>query len=136
MAGRIVVGTDGSAASVAALKWAAARAAEQEAELELIHAWIYPYLGYRTSTHEPREMMALDAAKVLESTVNEAFGTDAPPVPVRSHLAEGKPADVLREASTGANLLVLGAHGGVGDWSSMSHAVLRKPPCPVAVVPG
>ena len=110
MAGRIVVGTDGSAASVAALKWAAARAAEQEA--------------------------ALDAAKVLESTVNEAFGTDAPPVPVRAHLAEGKPADVLREASTGANLLVLGAHGGVGDWSSMSHAVLRKPPCPVTVVPG
>ena len=136
MAGRIVVGTDGSAASVAALKWAAARAAEQEAELEVIHAWIYPYLGYRTSTHEPREMMALDAAKVLESTVNEAFGTDAPPVPVRAHLAEGKPADVLREASTGANLLVLGAHGGVGDWSSMSHAVLRKPPCPVTVVPG
>lgn len=136
MAGRIVVGADGSAASVAALRWAAARAAEQQAELEVIHAWIYPYLGYRTSTHEPREMMALDAAKVLDSTVTEAFGTEGAPVPVHAHLAEGKPAEVLREASGGANLLVLGAHGGVGDWSSVSHAVLRDPPCAVTVVPG
>ena len=89
MAGRIVVGADGSAASVAALRWAAARAAEQQAELEVIHAWIYPYLGYRTSTHEPREMMALDAAKVLESSVAEAFGSDGAKVPMNAHLVEG-----------------------------------------------
>ena len=71
-----MVGVDESAASVAALKWAAARAVEQGAELDAIHAWVYPYLGYRTSTHEPHVMMALDAAKVLESVVTEAFGAD------------------------------------------------------------
>ncbi len=136
MAGRIVVGVDESAASVAALKWAAARAAEQGAELEVIHAWVYPYLGYRTSTHEPREMMALDAAKVLESVVAEAFGADGAKVPMHAHLAEGKPADALAEACAGADLLVLGAHEGGGDWSSVSHAVLRHAVCPVTVVPG
>ena len=136
MAGRIVVGVDESAASVAALKWAAARAAEQGAELDVIHAWVYPYLGYRTSTHEPREMMALDAAKVLESVVTEAFGADGAKVPMHAHLAEGKPAEVLVEACAGADLLVLGAHEGAGDWSSVSHAVLRHTVCPVTVVPG
>ena len=136
MAGRIVVGVDDSAASVAALRWAAARAVEQAAELEVIHAWIYPYVGVRTSTHEPRELMALDAAKVLESVVVDAFGSDGASVPVHAHLAEGKPADVLLEACGGADLLVLGAHGGAGEWSSVSHAVLRHSSCPVTIVPG
>jgi len=136
MAARIVVGVDGSEASVEALRWAAARAAELDGELEVIHAWIYPYLGYRTSTHEPREMMALDAAKVLESAVIDAFGPDGAKVPVKAHLMEGKPAEVLLEACSGADMLVLGSHGGAGDWSSVSHAVLRHTSCPVTVVPG
>ena len=109
MAGRIVVGADGSAASVAALRWAAARAAEQQAELEVIHAWIYPYLGYRTSTHEPREMMALDAAKVLDSTVTEAFGTEGAPGP------SARPPR-RREASRGARRSPTPMNGGAA-WS-------------------
>jgi nucleotide-binding universal stress UspA family protein len=136
MAARIVVGVDESAASVVALRWAAARATEQGAELEVIHAWVYPYLGVRTSTHEPRDLMALDAAKVIESAVAEAFGTDGAPVPMHAHLIEGKPAEVLLEACSGAQMLVLGAHSGRGDWSSVSHEVLRHGSCPVTVAPG
>src|SRR5262245_8343108 len=112
MAGRIVVGVDESPAAVAALKWAAARAAEQDAALEIIHAWIYPYLGPRTATHEPRELMALDAAQVLEAAVTEAFGGDGPAVLMHAHLVEGKPTDVFLDACRDAELLVLGAHKG------------------------
>ena len=72
----------------------------------------------------------------LESVVAEAFGTDGAAVPMHAHLAEGKPADVLMEACSSADMLVLGAHGGGGDWSSVSHAVLRHTSCPVTVVPG
>src|SRR5215831_2981242 len=136
MAGRIVVSVDESPAAVAALRWAAARAAEQDAALEVIHAWIYPYLGPRTATHEPRELMALDAAQVLETAVMEAFGDDGPAILLHAHLVEGKPADVLLEACNDAELLVLGAHNGGGDWSSVSHEVLRHTSCPIAVVPG
>jgi nucleotide-binding universal stress UspA family protein len=136
MAGRIVVGVDESPASVAALKWAAARANERAAELEVIHAWVYPYLGPRTGTHEPRELMALDAAQVLESVVSEAFGSDGPGVAMEARLVEGKPADVLLEACAGADLLVVGAHKGGGDWSSVGQEVLRHTACPITVVPG
>jgi len=136
MVGRIVVGVDESPAAVAALRWAAARAVEQGAELEVVHAWVYPYLGPRTTTHEPRDMMALDAATVLETVVSDAFGADGPGVPMSAHLAEGAPADVLLEACRTADLLVLGAHKGGGAWSSVSHEVLRHTACPVAIVPG
>src|SRR5262249_30680636 len=112
MAGRIVVGVDESSAALAALRWEAARAAEQGVELEVIHPWIYRYRGPRTATHEPRELMALDAAQVLEAAVSEAFGSDGPSVPMHARLVEGKPADVLLEACRDAELLVLGAHEG------------------------
>ena len=102
----------------------------------MIHAWIYPYLGYRTSTHEPREMMALDAAKVLESTVN---GPSAPMLR-RSRCAPTLPKGSRRTCFVKPALAPTCSCSGRTAASvtglATSHAVLRKPPCPVTVVPG
>jgi nucleotide-binding universal stress UspA family protein len=40
---RIVVGVDGSPASLHALHWAAAEAARRDAGLDVVHAWMTPY---------------------------------------------------------------------------------------------
>jgi nucleotide-binding universal stress UspA family protein len=59
-------------------------------------------------------------------------------VPVVEELVHGHPAEVLRQAATGADLLVMGSHGH-GTFAGMvlgsvSHALLHHAPCPLAVV--
>jgi nucleotide-binding universal stress UspA family protein len=106
---RIVVGVDSSKASVEALLWARVLAPTLDAELDAVIAWEYP-ISYGVSAWAVEWDPAADAATVLEHTVALAFGDDRP-AGLRTVVTEGHAANVLVEASSGAELLVVGSRG-------------------------
>jgi nucleotide-binding universal stress UspA family protein len=132
--GRIVVGVDGSPASVDALRWAAQQAALTGASLETVTSWSYPTTyGFPVIANVDWEQ---GARAVLEQAITDALGEAGPPV--RRRVVEGHPAQVLARAAEGADLLVVGSrgHGGFAGLllGSVSEHVVAHAPCPVVVV--
>jgi nucleotide-binding universal stress UspA family protein len=140
---RIVVGVDGSASSLEALRWAARQAELTGATVDAVIAWQYPvaFKGYSWGA----EMMGgdIDYAEIAAKTVSDAIsrtvdlGGRAVVHPV---VAEGHPAQVLIEAATDADLLVVGSRGHGGFVSallgSVSQHCTHHAPCPVVVIRG
>ncbi len=143
MAGRIVVGVDGSDGSVEALRWALREARLRGDSVEAIHSWHYPYAAYTEITGmaagvvDRAELEKL-GQEVLQETVDrvadEASGVEVTPV-----LVQGGAAAALLEAAVGADLLVVGTrgHGGFTGLllGSVSQHAVHHAPCPVVVVP-
>jgi nucleotide-binding universal stress UspA family protein len=138
-ASRVVVGVDGSAGSVAALRFAAAEARLRGGELHVVHAWIDSVSGYggapwaRSAT-----TLREQADDTLRESVRNAWRDGPPGVQVRAETVEGVDWDVLTEVAEAADLLVVGSRGRTG-WSSLllGSVGLRSTtyaPCPVAVV--
>jgi len=137
---RIVVGVDGSAESVAALRWACREASLRAAEVHAV-------LALESACHQvasyavpaPRQSNGSwgVAREVLRQSVTEAASTH-PGVSVRTEITEGLAARVLIDHAHEADMLVLGrtAHGrdpyrGAGP---VIRACLRAAPCPVVVI--
>jgi nucleotide-binding universal stress UspA family protein len=136
---RIVVGTDGSAAADSALQWAVREAELAHAALEIVHAWEYPYPTPEPEGSGPRAAMRQHALEELDrSTAAVKHRANRDGVKVQARLVEGPPAAVLLEASTGADLLVVGSRGRGGFASmllgSVSRTVVQHALCPVAVI--
>jgi len=135
--GRVAVGVDGSPGSDAALEWAVEEAMRCNAELVLVHGWIYPYVGNRTSVSEPRDEMRLDAMRTLEASAQKVHRI-APAVRCHSIITEESPAKAIIDAAKTADLLVVGSrgHGGFAALllGSVSRTVLQHSPIPVAVI--
>ena len=145
MAGKIVVGIDGSAHAAEALRWAAEEAALREATLEAVHAWSYvPVATPADSGLVP--MAWTDNVELLDATrqaaedaaaaqVVEVLGPDAE---VTISVVEGGPAEALLEAAKDADLLVVGNRGrgnlAAALLGSTSAKVADEAPCPVVVV--
>jgi nucleotide-binding universal stress UspA family protein len=134
--GRIVVGIDGSAVSVAALVAAARIAAATGAQVDAVACWSVP-----TAVALPYALGTVDfesgARKVLDNAVVAAFGERAPDH-VTARLVQGNPRQVLLAASEGADMLVLGrrGHGGFPGLlvGSVSQACIAHARCPVLVM--
>ena len=108
--GRIVVGIDGSPAATAALEWAAAMADSTGAAVEVIATWQWP-TGYGAGPMYPAEYdPSGDAARIVRKAVGAA-SRDHPGVEFVPLVVEGHPAQVLVDASRGAQLLALGTRG-------------------------
>jgi nucleotide-binding universal stress UspA family protein len=138
---RIVVGVDGSPASVAALAWAATEARLRRAELDAVYAWENPE-QYRAPYAERRGLPSPEqdraaAAARLATSVRAAFG-QAPPPRLRTEVAEGRPERVLPDRAAGAELLVLGSAPRPGSFPDAMGPVhrtcLHRVPCPVVIV--
>ena len=139
----VVAGVDGSAPSIAALRWAAGYAAATGAVVRAVLAWHLPSgaapppvgvapLSLRTESEAIMQ-------KVLDDTVAEAF-PGGPPADVETRLGYGHPAQVLIDESKEASLLVVGASGhgaftGMLVGSVSIHCVTGAF-CPVTVVRG
>jgi len=132
--GRIVVGVDGSDASLDATRWAFRQAQLTDCALEAVACW-----------HVPDEYAELVAEKIdwnarAAAMLDDALATieDTGSVPVTRTLTQGHPAKILTDASEGADLLVVGSrgHGGfVGMLlGSVSVHVSAHAHCPVVVV--
>lgn len=136
-----MVGVDGSAASVAALAWAAGEARLRQAELVAVYAWEAaeqcraPYAPHRGVPS--REESRAAATSVLSASVRAAFGQATPPG-LRAEVAEGRPERVLPGRAVGTEMLVLGCTRRVGDFPAspgpIHRACLHGAPCPVAIV--
>jgi nucleotide-binding universal stress UspA family protein len=144
-AGRVVVGVDGSASSIEALRWAATIAAIDGNGIDALTVWKPPLytsgFGYPAlpQTWDVPELSSDGelAKKMLHDDVGEAFGS-APPPDLREVLEEGFPAHHLLEHSRGAALLVVGSRGRGGFASlllgSVSLKCVNNARCPVLVV--
>jgi nucleotide-binding universal stress UspA family protein len=136
---KIVVGVDGSTASLQALEWAYNEALVSGAELTAVHGWVYPYSGARTSVSEPRTQMQLDAMEELKASL-ESLGPRLAggSLHVHARLVEQPPAEALLEESEDADLLVVGSRGRGAVRStllgSVSRTVAQHATCPVAVI--
>jgi nucleotide-binding universal stress UspA family protein len=147
--GEVVVGIDGSPASLEALRFALVEARLRGARLVALHAWQLPLaeapgpftLGLptlETPVEEAAEAYAAAARSLLDQVV-DAIAASEPGVEVERRVVEGGAAAALVEASSRADLLVVGArgHGGVAGMllGSVSDQCARHARCPVIVVP-
>lgn len=132
---RIVVGVDGSPASVDALLWAARQAGLTAATVQAVISWDYP-------STSGMEFGSLDidwvgnARAALADALHIALGDDARLV--TGTVTRGHPAEVLLAAAQGADLLVVGTRGHAPlpgrMLGSVSEHVAARAPCPVVVV--
>jgi len=138
-ASRVVVGVDGSAGSVSALRFAAAEAVLRGGELHVVHAWIDSLSGFGGAPWaRPATPLRELARTTLRESLQAASERGLPDVQVRAETLEGVEWDVLTEVSQAADLLVVGARGRSGGFGSLLGSVslrcISHAPCPVAVV--
>ncbi|MCB5283307.1 MULTISPECIES: universal stress protein [Micrococcaceae] len=132
----IVVGVDGSDASVEALRQAQSLAAALSATVVALACWDVPpvYDGYVAMGIDDFDVRA---DEILQEAVEKAFGADVP-ANLETRLVQGHPRHTLLEASRSAELLVVGrrGHGGFGGLliGSVSSALVAHAHCPVLVV--
>jgi nucleotide-binding universal stress UspA family protein len=137
---RIVVGVDGSAESVAALRWACREASLRAAEVLAV-------LALESACHQVASYAAPvprtsggswgGARDVLRRSVSEALSM-FPGVSVRTEIAEGLAARVLLDQAADAVMLVLGRNSNGPDPYRAAGPVirvcLRAARCPVVIV--
>jgi nucleotide-binding universal stress UspA family protein len=138
----ILVGVDGSASALQAVRWAAREAARRHKPLRLLHVCFLmpvehpkqmaPPAPYEVAIHEQGQHWLNEAARTAR--------TAAPNVAVTGDLRDGFTADVLVRESASAHLLVLGSRG-VGGFrgllvGSVSVALSAHAHCPVVVMHG
>jgi nucleotide-binding universal stress UspA family protein len=137
---RIVVGVDGSAESVAALRWACReaglRAAEVHAVLALESA-CHQVASYAVPAPRRSGGSGGAARDALRRSVSEAAGL-YPGVSVRTEITEGLAARVLLDHARDADMLVLGRSSQGSDQyrgaGPVIRVCLRAAPCPVVII--
>ena len=137
----IVVGVDGSAGAVAALRFGVEEAKLRGFDLKIVSAWHIPVTAYE-SGWVPIPVDATDYEELgkaaLERTI-ELAAVDTAGVELTRVVREGQAADVLVAEATGAALLVVGSRG-LGGFrelllGSTSQQCAHHALCPVTIVP-
>lgn len=135
--GPVVVGVDGSQASMAALEIAVTEAERLDAPLEIVHAWQVPAQWDRAMSGYGADVDTLEEIHrdLLDEAVEYARGLGARPT---GWLEIGPAAEVLRTIGRTSRLLVVASHG-AGAFTrfyigSVSHDLLVEPPTPVLIV--
>jgi nucleotide-binding universal stress UspA family protein len=136
----VVVGVDGSPGSRKALIWAAAEAADHQADLVALNVSELPVPPPSGAPSVPERAVAEKSAYTADDLLNEikeVLGED-PPVVVLPSIKHGNPAKTLIEQSADADLLVVGTrgHGGFRGLvlGSVSQHVAGYAQCSVTVV--
>jgi nucleotide-binding universal stress UspA family protein len=132
----VVVGADGSLASIQALRWALKYAALIGAEVHVATGYTFPFTIFIGPTYTEADYER-DAAEALLVTVEPA-ALDAPEVPMTTTVIETRPGRLLTEMSRGAEALVVGAHGH-GEFpgmhlGSVANFCVHHAECPVVVI--
>ena len=143
---RLVVGFDGSASSIAAMRWAAEEASLRGAAVSVIASFAAsPPIDYGMGIGYAGVVAAQAAEELAEWTrdeltkrVHEVFA-DFPDVGHDYHAVAARAGAALRDAGEDADLLVVGKTGaGAIDRllvGSVASDLLAHSPCPVAIIP-
>ncbi|GAA5229122.1 universal stress protein [Paeniglutamicibacter antarcticus] len=133
---KIIVGVDGSEASIEALKQAKSLSGPLGAEIEAMGCWDYPRMYDRYLMMDIGGFKE-SAEKVLDEAVTRAVGPESFDS-VRITLVQGDPRSALIEASKNADMLIVGRRGMGGLKGllvgSVSSAAIAQSECPVLVV--
>ncbi|WJV44747.1 universal stress protein [Streptomyces flavofungini] len=137
---RVVVGVDEADEAGAVVAFALRAAELRRGELRAVHAWRCPA---HQAPEPPRAADATDFHQLRAETRLDVVLRDVEQqhaaVTVRRDAVEGLARAALLDASTTADLLVVGARrrkGHIGmQLGPVNHAVLHHSACPVAVVP-
>ncbi len=136
---RVVVGVDGSAESVAALRWACREASLRDAEVHAVRVreeLCHSLPGYAApAVSDPDDLVVDDLVRLVQAE-------QAPDLKVRIEVVDGLVARVLLDRSAGADMLVLGTandtrrdtHGAHRSAGPVIRACLRRAACPVVVI--
>lgn len=136
----VVVGVDGSPASLAALRWAARAAALRHRPLHVITSLNWPPLAAPDGVGRswPSQGLAEDGRWAVAETVALA-GRLAPAVPVSGEVVNGLPGAVLAGESARAAVVVVGGRSAAGVAALLpgpvSGYLATHAECPVVVVP-
>lgn len=133
----VVVGVNGTAAGLAAVRLGAREAVALGRELRVVHAFDWPNPKFGEPPQEYAEARS-DASKMLERAV-AAAQRHTPGVRVRGELIDGSPIRVLRQQSRTAEKLILGdeelARLGL-DVDSVLMQTVSRAFCPIVVARG
>lgn len=133
--GRIVVGVDGSEASITALRRAIRMANALNASVEAITTW--RLLSAFSATSEFGYTPEDDALSILAGAAKSAFGSTVPQW-FTARAVEGDADQVLIERSRGAEMLVIGSrgHGRIAGvlLGSVSAVCAEHAHCPVLII--
>ncbi|WP_037312097.1 universal stress protein [Amycolatopsis orientalis] len=138
--GPVVVGTDGSPSSAAALAFAFDEARLRGTGLTVVRTWSGMLDHGAIRPHfldvDPAEIEAAERKSVEEQVA--PWREKQPDVPVRLVVRRGRPARILLDAGSEASLLVVGSRGRGGFegmlLGSTSQALVTHSECPVAVI--
>ncbi|TWD72029.1 nucleotide-binding universal stress UspA family protein [Kribbella amoyensis] len=108
--GRVVAGIDGSPAAEAAIRWASAETVARDAELVLLHAFVWPLFKVPLGPSDMAPGLRAGADKIVQDSVELARKFEAG-VTVRGVRRDGFPAAVLVGVSSSADLVVIGSRG-------------------------
>jgi len=133
--GQVLVGVDGSASSVDALRWAAREAKARDAELHVLHAWRLQVMAVSPWVAAIPDDIEAISRQVLDQALADPALAE---VRVQGHLQHGGAGHALVERSGGAALVVVGSRG-QGRISSLllgsvTRQLLHHAACPVVVV--
>jgi nucleotide-binding universal stress UspA family protein len=135
---QVVVGVDGSAESIAALKWAASYATATGAHVRAVIAWHFPAaVGSAPIGVAPKPVSDEVRESMIKSVHDAIAEAGIAPDLVDVGVEYGHPAQVLVDQSAKADLLVVGSHGhgkftGMLVGSVSIHCVTHAA-CPVLV---
>jgi nucleotide-binding universal stress UspA family protein len=135
----IVVGYDGSPASLTALHWATAEAVRLHARLRVVEVFEL-VIALRPT---PGTVVPLAAVRTARerglAALADGLRAQQPDLEVETVLIEGTPAETLIEETAQARMVILGSRG-LGGWSgllvgSVAVQVSAHAQCPVLKVP-
>jgi nucleotide-binding universal stress UspA family protein len=134
----VVVGVDGSPVSEPAVAFAYEAAATRGGQLVAVHTWRAPFVDpLRVAEALDFDAIEADEREVLAGQL-AGWTMKYPNVRVQGVVLHDRAANALVDHSRSAQLVVVGSRGRGGFTGlllgSVSHAVLHRAHCPVAVV--
>jgi nucleotide-binding universal stress UspA family protein len=144
VSGRIVVGIDGSDGAQRALEWAVEEARLRDATLVVVYGWQVPPIVTGSGPFDAPVVLEQETLEAVERNAEDGVerqlgDVDTSGIDVQRRIEPRPPVDLVLEAATGADLVVLGTrgHGGFTGLllGSVSQQVAHHAPCPVVIVP-
>ncbi|TWP33627.1 universal stress protein [Leekyejoonella antrihumi] len=131
---RIVVGVDGSAHSMAALRWALQHAESLGWQVRAVYSWQLPMISI-PGAFDQAQMQQLAGTELVR---NVAQVSPNPAVPLEMSTAQGDPTECLLAACADASMLVVGTRGRSAFrgllLGAVSQGCAAAAPCPVVII--